>query len=255
MARSRSGMTLVCAFIHLIAAVQFTFAVFWDWTRVIIPPSVQEMGSGFGGKLVYLTFWDAILQAVYFTICLFNDAAGDHSPNPQNPPLIRRIKDYMFAAFAFPIAMFVGITFWSIMAIDRELVLPSKLDAYFPMWLNHIMHTNIVIFILLEMFLSCRKYPSKKSGLLGLTIFMAIYLSWTFVIYYNTNLWVYPVMNVMDWPSRICFLLAMLAFCLILYLVGDFINAKRWGQDKTYMKLSPKNSVKNSNGKNAKKVQ
>lgn len=64
------------------------------------------------------------------------------------------------------------------MAIDRELVLPQKLDAYFPLWLNHIMHTNIVIFILLEMFLSCRKYPTKKRGLAGLTIFMAIYLSW-----------------------------------------------------------------------------
>lgn len=50
------------------------------------------------------------------------------------------------------------------------------------------------------------------------------------MIYYNTNLWVYPVMDVMDWPSRIFFLLAMLAFCLILYLVGDFINTKRWGE-------------------------
>lgn len=160
----------------------------------------------------------------------------------------------MFAAFAFPIAMFVGVTFWSIMAIDRELVLPKKIDAYFPLWLNHIMHTNIVIFILLEMFLSCRKYPSKKKGLIGLTIFMAIYLSWTFVIYYNTKLWVYPVMDVMDWPSRIFFLLAMLAFCLILYLVGDFINTKRWGHEMTYTNLASKNSVKNSNGNSSKKV-
>ncbi|KAK3911705.1 Androgen-induced gene 1 protein [Frankliniella fusca] len=229
--RSHSVMTLICAIIHLVGAVQFTFAVFYDYTRVIIPKEVQEMGgSGFGGKFVFLTFWDAILQAVYFTIALGNDAVGDHSPNPSNPPLIRRIKDFIFASFAFPIAMFVAITFWSIMAIDRELVLPKKLDDYFPLWLNHIMHTNIAIFILLEMFLSCRKYPSKKSGLIGLTVFMAIYLSWTFVIYFNTNHWVYPVMEHMDWPFRIAFLLAMLAFCLILYLVGDFINSKRWGE-------------------------
>lgn len=53
-------MTLICAIVHLVGAVQFTFAVFYDWTKVKIPPSVQEMGSGFGGKLVYLTFWDAV---------------------------------------------------------------------------------------------------------------------------------------------------------------------------------------------------
>lgn len=37
-------------------------------------------------------------------------------------------------------------------------------------------------------------------------------------------------MNVMNWPLRICFLLAMLGFCLILYLAGDYINTKRWGE-------------------------
>lgn len=41
-------------------------------------------------------------------------------------------KDFIFAAFAFPVAFNVGVTFWSLFAIDRELVFPKALDAFFP---------------------------------------------------------------------------------------------------------------------------
>jgi FAR-17a/AIG1-like protein. len=73
---------------------------------------------------------------------------------------------------------FVGVTFWALMAVDRELVFPKALDPFFPSWLNHVMHTNIMIFTLLEMVTSFHIYPKRSKGLIGLMVFMAIYLGW-----------------------------------------------------------------------------
>lgn len=73
-----------------------------------------------------------ILQAGYFIIALINDFFGSNEVAPKRTPIIRKVKDYIFAAFAFPVAFNVGITFWSLFAIDRELVFPKALDAFFP---------------------------------------------------------------------------------------------------------------------------
>lgn len=61
-----------------------------------------------------------------------NDFIGSNEVAPKKLPLIRKVKDLMFAAFAFPVALNVGITFWTLYGIDRELVFPKALDAFFP---------------------------------------------------------------------------------------------------------------------------
>lgn len=63
---------------------------------------------------------------------MFNDLFGTNEVNPKRTPVIRKIKDYLLAALAFPVALNVGITFWGLMAIDRELVFPKAFDAFFP---------------------------------------------------------------------------------------------------------------------------
>lgn len=73
-----------------------------------------------------------IVQSLYFIIAFLNDFFGSNEVAPKKLPIIRRIKDYMFAAFAFPIAFNVGISFWTLFAINRELVFPKALDAFFP---------------------------------------------------------------------------------------------------------------------------
>jgi hypothetical protein len=64
------------------------------------------------------------------------------------------------------------------MAVDRELVFPKALDPFFPSWLNHVMHTNIMVFTLLEMVTSFRTYPKRSRGLTALLVFTGIYLGW-----------------------------------------------------------------------------
>nr|CAD7445010.1 unnamed protein product [Timema bartmani]CAD7456559.1 unnamed protein product [Timema tahoe] len=185
------------------------------------------------------TYGYGIVQALYFAIALLNDVAGSNEVTNKEGPTIRKIKDYLLAAVAFPIAMFVGVTFWSLMAIDRELVFPKALDAFFPSWLNHIMHTNIMMFTLMEMITSFRVYPRRSKGLAGLTVFMGVYLAWTHVIYYNSGQWVYPVLEVLNLWQRTVFFLAMLLFGSLLYLAGEFLNNYIWVIKKGIVDWSP----------------
>lgn len=124
--------------------------------------------------------------------------------------------------------MFVGLTFWGLYAVDRELVFPKAIDPYFPGWLNHVMHTNIMIFILLEMYTSYAKYPKRKLGAGILTVFMLIYLIWIHIIHAYSDMWVYPVLDVLNLPGRLVFFIGLLGLSLSLYVVGEKLSKSIW---------------------------
>lgn len=69
------------------------------------------------------------------------------------------------------------------------------------MFQNHVLHTNIAIFILLEMCVAFRLYPSRKAGLTGLGLFMSAYLVWIHVIHHVSGVWVYPILEVGNFKS------------------------------------------------------
>ncbi|XP_067211229.1 androgen-induced gene 1 protein isoform X3 [Linepithema humile] len=215
---------------HALIFLNYAFAVYYDYTYTIVPHNVTRVHGAFGGKFKFLTFWDAILQAVFFLICFLNDLVGTNAVNPKKPPFTRKLKDYFHASLGFPIAMFVGVTFWALMLVDRELVLPKALDPYFPWWLNHLMHTMIVITTTIEMIIAPRQYPKRSRSLGILAIFMLTYLVWIHVIYYKSGVWVYPVFEVLTPPLRIVFFLVLLTFCTILYFAGEALNNLIWGK-------------------------
>lgn len=110
--------------------------------------------------------------------------------------------------------------------------------------MNHVLHTNIVVFIILEMCTSFRKYPSRKSGMTGLLIFMAAYLGWIHVIKHYSGVWVYPVLDVLDVPQRIVFFAVSCFISVGLYLVGEFINNQIWTKEIRQLKGNNKNKSK-----------
>ena len=59
------------------------------------------------------------LQLLYFSLCLLADCTRADSA-------VSRLKDVVFAAAAFPIGLFVAFIFWSIWAVDRELVFSAR---------------------------------------------------------------------------------------------------------------------------------
>ncbi|SPP81988.1 androgen-induced gene 1 protein isoform X2 [Drosophila guanche] len=228
---------LFVTIIHLCALGQFAYGLYYSHfeiqrsyklkttaSRRLVPDSLPQ-------KVKFLSYWCLIIQALYYIVSLVNDFVGTNELAPKRPPAIRQFKDWLMATLAFPVALNVGVTFWALYAIDRELVFPKVLDAVFPSWLNHILHTNIVVFIVLELFTSYRAYPKRSKGLTGLTIFMGSYLVWIHIVKHYSGVWVYPVLEVLQLPQRIVFFVAVIGFTLVLYLVGEFLNNTVWAKE------------------------
>ncbi|XP_046672910.1 androgen-induced gene 1 protein-like isoform X2 [Homalodisca vitripennis] len=227
-ARKTGTYKAVITIFHIVAAIQFAYSVYYDFTFVVVPKDVSPIMSAFGGKFKFLTFWNAIMQSLYFTMCCIIDIfVTDPSQSK-----MAKLKDFFHSSLAFPVAMFVGVTFWGLYAVDRDLVLPKAMDPYFPTWLNHIMHTNIMFFTALELFLTYRKYPSRSKGLLALIVFQLTYISWMHYVHYKSGFWVYNVFNVLNLPQRAAFIVACVLLACTFYFIGEKINSIVWDKPK-----------------------
>lgn len=93
------------------------------------------------------------------------------------------------------------------------------------------LHTNILIFIVIELCSTPRHYPSRRAAMIGMIIIMAIYLGWLFCIKANTDYWVYPVLAKLNWTLRILFLTFTALVPVAFYFVGEFFNTLRWKKE------------------------
>ncbi|KAJ8979630.1 hypothetical protein NQ317_015197 [Molorchus minor] len=234
----KCGSKMLHLIFHLISASVFLGTFWYDQMYLDIPFLQWEHDKFMKGRLKFLTLWNMLLQGFFFTICLLNDVIGTNEASPKRKPFIRKFKDVLLASLAFPLSMFVGLTFWGLYFVDRELIFPRALDPYFPTWLNHVMHTNIMLFILLEMYTSFREYPARKKGVGILVLFMAVYLVWIHIINSYTGMWVYPILDVLNLPLRIIFFVALLGFIVVLYILGEKLNALIWRRQLKVLKLS-----------------
>merc|ERR1712080_693844 len=133
---------------------------------------------------------------------------------------------------AFPIGMFVGIIFWSLWHVDRELVLPERYDPFFPAWLNPCMHSVVIPLQMLEMFLLHHTYPSRSFGGSLTAIFCLTYLVWLNVVLYVGGFWVYPVFEVLPVGWRIVFMITCSFMGLGLYVAGEILNNIIWNKSR-----------------------
>lgn len=93
------------------------------------------------------------------------------------------------------------------------------------------MHTNVALFIVMELFVTFRQYPNRKLGVTSLTIFMLGYVIWIHVIKYVSGKWVYPILEVLDMPARTAFMVFIGIFCISFYFVGEYLNNKVWARE------------------------
>ncbi|XP_014205057.1 androgen-induced gene 1 protein-like [Copidosoma floridanum] len=212
---------------HAAAFAQFFFAVYYDYTYTRVPVQIGKVHNAYGGKFKFLTFWNAIAQTIFFLLCMLNDIFGTNSVNPKKRPFIRQFKDYFYAAIGYPVSM---VSQQLLMFIDRELVLPKALDPYFPWWLNHLMHTMIMITTVLEMLMAPRQYPKRSKGLGGLAFFMLAYLSWMHFVWYKSGVWAYPIIEILTVPLRVAFYLTILTLVTGLYFIGETVDRLIWGK-------------------------
>ncbi|KAH8409614.1 hypothetical protein KR222_011185 [Zaprionus bogoriensis] len=230
--------------VHLLAAAQFSYGIYYYLFKLHWPKGLheeEELKTRWGGKFKYLTFLDVIIQAVYHTLALLNDLLGDNTVTLAPKSRLRRLRDYFFATFAFPVAHNVCLSFWVIYLWDRELIFPAALDVIFPSWLNHVVHTNVALLAIMDLFTCFRRYPSRLAGITGNVAFMLLYIIWVHIVRYFSGQWVYPLLEVLPWPMRYVMLGGLVALSLVCYLLGEFVSDIIWAPE---LKLLQQRKVK-----------
>lgn len=98
-------------------------------------------------------------------------------------------------------------------------------------WLNHVLHTNVAVFILLELFVTFRKYPVRGKAVKSLFLFNVCYVIWILIIKNVSGKWVYPVLDILNLPQRIGFITFMGVFGVSFYFVGELLNNLVWSNE------------------------
>ena len=143
--------TLVSIPLQLCGVISFAWAMHYQVYKIDLPEELWSPTRNKFGVWKYLTFLNMLLQFNFFTIALLSNVVKQLQP----------VRDLIFASAAFPIGMFVGIVFWTLFFINRELIFPKILDDYFPAILNHCMHTTVIPFQLFQMMLIRHNFPSR----------------------------------------------------------------------------------------------
>jgi len=201
--------------------VSFAYACHWQMNVVKVPLELAPNRDKMGGVLKYLTFLNMLLQCGFFLIAFIANFTGKKSG-------FAKARDVIFASAAFPIGMFVGIVFWTLWAINRDLIFPVAMDEFFPSWLNHLMHTTVIPLQLGEMFLTRHVYPPRKVGVTITAALTLAYLVWVNVIAFYGGFWVYPVFKVLSPLQRALFMAVCSMGGGLLYLAGEGVNSIVW---------------------------
>ncbi|CAG0880368.1 unnamed protein product [Darwinula stevensoni] len=182
-------------------------------------------GRGYGGKWKYLTVWDVLVQCVFFMVCCFDDVTMLISRHDR--PL-KKASDNFFSCLAFPLGVFVSVSFWILYTLDNELVIPADVAPYYPLWLNHLDHSGPIVVMLAEAYLCYHQYPSKAFGLTLISLFALVYLMWVLYLAWAAGIWVYPFLDKFSAIERATFITGSVFVFWFFYLSGHLMNSLLW---------------------------
>ncbi|KAI8776401.1 androgen-induced gene 1 protein-like [Biomphalaria glabrata] len=225
-------MSSLAVLFHLLAFIVDFYALYYDLNYIKIGT------DGLGGKYKFLTIWNITFQCFYFGLCVVTDLSSSE-PGPTNVLTrgkLTRWRDNFHAVVAFPVGMFVVVTFWVLYLVDRELVYPESLDKIIPPVINHILHTTVLPFILLDKYFIYHNHPSQWRGLSGTIAVAGCYLIWILFIAYYENFWVYPILQVLESHQRAVFIVICLLFFASQYILGQSLTQFIWRKQRSTLK-------------------
>ncbi|KAM9803952.1 androgen-dependent TFPI-regulating protein [Neosynchiropus ocellatus] len=187
-----------------------------------LPPGIFV----YGGPWKYLTFLNLLLQMLYFGLAVVTDLP----PGKKTDSTLSKSKDLLFTVFAFPVGMFVVIFFWTVFAYDRELVYPASIDAFFPPWMNHAMHSAVLPVLLGEVLVQPHVYTKTRNALALLGAVGLSYLSWIIWVYLSAGIWVYPLLGHFSSFGLVLLFFFNMTLATFLYLLGEKLNSLAWGK-------------------------
>ncbi|XP_022911051.1 androgen-dependent TFPI-regulating protein-like [Onthophagus taurus] len=191
-------------------------------------------------KFRYLTFWNMLAQSTYAIFSIYAEIRPRFSKNTALSIFnFEKIKGFLYVGVVVPSAFFVFGTFWILWIVDRELVFPKAFDEFVPQWINHCLHTSIVILPVVEFF-SKKVVPSWKWTFLGITAYFWIYQATVLYTYYESSVWLYKVFAVLPWPKKICYMLfnysTSVVFMHIAWILHNNVNCRIY---RKYYEMQP----------------
>ncbi|XP_045118476.1 androgen-induced gene 1 protein-like isoform X2 [Portunus trituberculatus] len=187
----------------------------------------------YGGRLKFLTFLDGVLQCSFFGLCVLNDLLGSETVVANKRSFLQKLRDFVLTTLVVPLGVFIPLIFWGLYAVDRDLIFPVSMDAWFPSWLNHLMHTLPLIASLLEVVFVNHVYPRGRILYIPIIVASALYVSWLCFIAYYGGFWVYPVFEVLDFKSRAVFMACLVPPNLFFVFLGQKLHTAIWGSGKS----------------------
>lgn len=202
------------------------------WVFAPLPPPSHPfytLITTLAGPFNCISFINLLMQAAYFLLAVANDAFGSDERRREKQSRLQRWRDWAFTSLVFPVGQFVSFVFWVLYLINRELILPSTMDVWFPAWLNHVMHTLPAFAGLAEQVLVYHTHQRGSSRLLPLLSLYAVYLAWFFCVRVWGGFWIYPVFALLS-EGEICVFLGLLSVpALFFFVAGERIHVAVWG--------------------------
>ncbi|KAG0710304.1 Androgen-induced 1 protein [Chionoecetes opilio] len=220
---------------HALCFLVYSFGLYFDHYKVAIPSETGHHVMTYqviGGRWKYLTYINLVLQCVFFGVCFLNDFLGSETLVANRRSALQKVRDGVVATVVVPLGVFVPLVFWGLYAVDRNLIFPASMDAWFPTWLNHLMHTLPLFAALLEIVTVNHVYPRGRNLYFPIVVISAIYVAWICFIAYHAGMWVYPVFEVLDFKSRAAFMACLIPPNLLFVFLGQKLHMTVWGAGK-----------------------
>ncbi|KHN71002.1 Androgen-induced protein [Toxocara canis] len=213
---------MVCyarAALHFSLFVVFVWAVRFDDT---FPPERLPVPGYYSSKLVWLTIVDLFLQAAYHAYAFYVSLTFASSDSTS----LHRFH-FLSAAIVQPVALTVGLLFWSFYSIDPKILIPENMIVAFSAnsWANHAQHTLPPVAMLADQLLWMHPRANKKSAFMALLIFAFLYVVDVHVVHAISGYWAYGILAQLPAVLRTIFILACAAVLYLAFLVGDTFNA------------------------------
>lgn len=176
----------------------------------------------YAGQFKYLTHINLWVQLSFFTLEFLLDLLSNQSTFKHQ---VQSYLSFGFATVIFPLAWYVAASFWAVYVYDTNLIYKEVSRI-----LNHLSHTAIVLWVVLEVLLQNHSFPSLSTAMVPIFTCCLMYISWVEWVHTRTGFWVYPIFNTLP-QSRLYFILFYgfsIFTCFGLYLVGKTISNLFW---------------------------
>jgi hypothetical protein len=117
-----------------------------------------------------------LAHVIYFSLGIFNAALVLFSFKNN---ILARFLNFCYRSVIFPVGLLVGVCFWGIYFVDRELIFSKRFDGIILPWHNHVMHTLPVFTSVIDNFFTEHFYEkSFIKGFLPLLLLSIAYIIW-----------------------------------------------------------------------------